>query len=160
MSEDERHPAYNGPVLSVAKILRNVMTSAADAKIGALFANTRLAIPIRNLLAEIGHPQPPTPVQTDNTTALGFVTKNLNPKATKSTDMNYWYMRDKQHQKQFRYYWREGPTNDGDYNTKHHCAAHHQEKRPQCLTPREVLDTSRMKQGKILTPFRVTERVC
>ena len=46
MSEDERYPAYNGPVLSVAKILRNVMTSAADAEIGALFANTRLAIPI------------------------------------------------------------------------------------------------------------------
>ena len=125
MSEDERYPAYNGPVLSVAKILRNVMTSAADAEIGALFANTRLAIPIRNLLAEMGHPQPPTPVQTDNTTALGFVTKNLNPKATKSTDMNYWYMRDKQDQKQFRYYWREGPTNDRDYHTKHHCGAHH-----------------------------------
>ena len=57
----------------------------------------------------MGYAQPATPAQSDNTTALGFVTKNLNPRATKPTDMNNWYMRDKQDQKQFRYDWREGP---------------------------------------------------
>ncbi|MBZ5782485.1 hypothetical protein, partial [Klebsiella aerogenes] len=30
---------------------------------------------------------------------------------------------------------KNGPTNLADYWTKHHCAAHHVEKRPQILTP-------------------------
>ena len=115
------------------------MTSAADAGIGALYVNTHQSIPARYLLEEMGHPQPPTPIQTNNTTALGFVTKNLQPKAAKSTDMNYWFMRDRQDQKQFRYYWRAGATNDGDYHTKHHCPAHHTEKRFTFLTPQDFV---------------------
>ena len=148
MSNNEKFPKNNGAILNIAKIIRNVMTSAADSEIGALFVNTRQAIPARRLLEEMGHKQPATPTQTDNTTALGFVTKNLNPKATKSTDMNYWYMRDKKDQQQFRYYWREGVRNDADYQTKHFCAAHHQQVRPKFLTPRDVLDTLRREQGK------------
>ena len=134
--------------MNIAQIIRNVVTSAASAEIGALFINTRQAIPARRLLEEMGHKQPATPTQTDNTTALGFVTKNLNPKATKSEDMNYWFLRDKKDQEQFNYYWGEGKHNDGDYQTKHHCAAHHQQMRPRYLTPRDVLDTLRREQGK------------
>jgi len=47
----------------------------------------------------MGHKQPPTPIQTDNTTAFGFVSKIMVPKATKSTDMKYWWMRDRSDQK-------------------------------------------------------------
>ena len=104
MSNNSSDPPNNGAVLSIAQIIKNTMTSAADAEIGALYINTRQVVPTRYLLEEMGHPQPPTPVQTDDTTALGFVTKNLQPKATKSTDMNYWFMRDRQDQKQFKYY--------------------------------------------------------
>ena len=98
MSEDNQDPKNNGAVLNLANIIKNVMSSAAEAKIGALFINSRQAIPARRLLEEMGHVQPPTPIQTDNTTALGFVTKNLNPKATKSTDMRYWWVRDRSDQ--------------------------------------------------------------
>ena len=65
------------------------MSSAAEAEIGALFINSRQAIPARTVLEEMGHVQPPTLIQTDNTTALGFVSKNLQPKANKSADMKY-----------------------------------------------------------------------
>ena len=161
MSGDSTEAGNNGAVLNTAQIIRNVMPSAAAAEIGALFINTRLAIPTRRLLAEMGHPQPPTPVQTDNTTAHSFVTKNLNPKATKSLDMNLWFMRDKSDQKQFHYYWKKGKgNNDGDYYTKHFCPAHHREVRPRYLTPRDVLDALRVKRGKPLPVFSVTERVC
>ena len=129
------------------------MASAAGAEIGALHINTRQAIPARCLLEEMGHKQPATPIQTDNTTALGFVTKNLNPKATKSDDMNYWLMRDKQDQGQFNYYRGSGKQNDGDYQTKHHSAAHHQQVRPRYLTPRDVLDTFRSEHGKPVHVF-------
>ena len=107
MSDNAKYLDNNGAVLNIAKIICNVVTSASDAEINALFIKTRQTIPACYLLEEMGHAQPATTAQTDNTTALGFVTKNLNPRSTKSTDMNNWYMRDKQDQKQFRYYWRE-----------------------------------------------------
>ena len=106
MSNNDKFLENNGAVLNIAKIIRNVMTSAADAEIGALFVNTRQAIAVCGLLEEMGHKQPATPTQTYNTTALSFVTKNLNPKPTKSTDMNYWYLRENKDQEQFCYYWR------------------------------------------------------
>ena len=136
------------------------MTSAADAKIGALFVNSRFAIQARQLLEEMGHPQPPTPIQTDNTTALGFVTKKLQPKATKSTEMNYWFMRDRQDRKNIKYYWKPGKSNRGDYFTKHFCAAHHREQRPNFLTPRKVLDALRATFGKPPHVYLANERVC
>jgi hypothetical protein len=55
------------------------MSSAAEAKLGALYINAREAVPCRTLLREMGHPQPPTPIQTDNSTALGVVTNNPAP---------------------------------------------------------------------------------
>ena len=67
----------------------------------------------------MGHKQPPTPIQTGNITALKFVTKTLNPKATKSTDIKYWWLRDKSDQEQFQYYWSKGKGNRADYWTKH-----------------------------------------
>ena len=148
LSSDEVNPPNNGAVLNIAQIIRNVMTSAADAEIAALFINTRQSIPTRRLLEEMGHKQPPTPVQTDNTTALGFVTQNMQPKSTKSTDMQHWYLRNQEDRKQFRYYWSQGKNNDADYQTKHHCAAHHQQQRPRFLTPRNILDALRMSLGE------------
>ena len=99
---------------NAAQMIRNITTSAADAEIGALYINSSQAIPARHLLEEMGHKQSPTPIQTDNTTVLGFVTKNLQPKATKSMEMNYWFMRDRQDRQQFKHYWRPGKGNQGD----------------------------------------------
>ena len=35
--EDVPVPTYNGPILTVAQIIRNVMSSAAEAKLAGLF---------------------------------------------------------------------------------------------------------------------------
>ena len=158
--EKEEEDFNNGPVHNVAQIIRNVMTSAADAEIGALFINSRQAIPARHLLEEMGHKQPPTPIQTDNTTALGFVTKNLQPKATKSTEMKYWFMHDRQDRQQFKYYWKPGKHNKGDYFTKYFCPATHRERRPTFLTPRSVLDAMWAAFGKKPHVYLANERVC
>ena len=148
MTTNEYNLPNNGAFLTVSQIIKNVMMSAADAEIGALYINTRHAIPTRNTLHEMGHPRPPTPMQTDNTTALGFVTNNLQPKATKSTDMQHWFMRNRQYQIQFKYYWGSGNFNDGDYHTKNFCSAHHREKRLRYLTPCSVLDALRTILGQ------------
>ena len=63
------------------------MTSAAEAEIGALFVNSKLAIQFRTTLMEMGHPQPPTPIKTDNATALGYIHNNIKQKRSKSFDM-------------------------------------------------------------------------
>ena len=73
--------------MNIVKIIKAVMSSAAEAKLGALFINFKESIPAHQSLEEIGHIQPPTPMQTDNTTLHGVVTINLASKRLKSMDM-------------------------------------------------------------------------
>ena len=140
MSSDTADPENNGAVLNLAQIIKAVMSSAAEAELGALYINAREAIPQRNVLEEMGHKQPPTPMQTDNSTALGVVNNNIQPRRTKAMDMRFHWLRCRESQQQFRYFWRPGHTNRADYWTKHHCAAHHRQIRTEILTPKSVLD--------------------
>ncbi len=82
-SSNVDNPPDNGAVLNISKILKAVMSSPTEAELGALYINTREAIPMRQVLKETGHKQPPTPIQTDNSTALGMVTNNIHPVAPK-----------------------------------------------------------------------------
>ena len=66
LSNNTLMPANNGVVLNVAKIIETVMTSAVEAKIWAMFINAREVVPQQMTLVEIGHPQPITPMQTEN----------------------------------------------------------------------------------------------
>jgi hypothetical protein len=56
------------------------MSSAAEAELGALYINAHEAVPQCCTLEEMGHKQPPTLMQTDNTTAVGVVNNNIQPK--------------------------------------------------------------------------------
>merc|ERR1712197_166498 len=99
--------------------LRHVVSSAAEAETAGVYHNAQLALPIRILLHVLDHPQPPTPIKTNNLTALGFIKDNINKKRSKSWDMRYHWLRDRQSQKQFDIYWKPGPESDADYFTKH-----------------------------------------
>jgi hypothetical protein len=77
MSNNTAKPPNNGAILTIAQIIKAVMSSAAEAEVGALYINCRGAIPARHTLEFMGHPQPPTTMQTDNTTALGIVNTNV-----------------------------------------------------------------------------------
>ena len=63
----------NEPISTIAKIITGVMSSAAEAEIGALYMNTRQVLPLRVTCEELGHPQPATPMQTDNNIASGIM---------------------------------------------------------------------------------------
>ena len=93
MSKDDAIPSNNSAVLTVSQIIKAVMSSAAEAELGALFINCREAIPARHALEIMGHKQPPTPVHTDNTTALGVVNKHIASKRLKSMDMKLHWLR-------------------------------------------------------------------
>ena len=64
----------NGAVLNLAAIMKMVLSSAAEAEFGALFHNTKEATPLHTTLAELGHPQPPTPILVDTPLLLALPT--------------------------------------------------------------------------------------
>ena len=117
MSRNSDNPKNHGAVIDIAQIIKAVMSLAAESEISALYLNSQQAIPALTCVIEMGHHQLLTMVQTDNTTALGFVLKILQPKVTKSTDMKFWWMHDCSVQEQFCYYWEAGKFNDSDYWT-------------------------------------------
>ncbi len=65
LSSDTTIPANNGAVLNIAHIIKHVMSSASKAKLAALYIMAREAVNICIVLEEMGHTQPPTPLQTD-----------------------------------------------------------------------------------------------
>jgi hypothetical protein len=119
--------------------MRNVMSSAVEAECGALFNNTKDGVALRNTLAEMGHPQPPTPVQVDNSTTHGFANKQIRQRKSKSMDMRFYWVQDRIEQQQFHVYWQPGRTNLADYFTKHHSPAHHRRERATYLHRPEIL---------------------
>ncbi len=102
---------------------------------GALFINAKTAVSICQMLAELGHPQPCTPMQTDNAMAHTLLTNKILPKALKTMDMHFHWLRCRNPQGQFCYYWRPGPQSLADYFTKHHPTSHHKSVCPTILTP-------------------------
>ena len=88
MSNDDAIPNNNRAILRISQIIKAVMSSTAEAEIGALYINCKEAIPAQHTLEFLGHKQPPTPMQTDNTTALGVVNNNV-MKKLKSMDMKH-----------------------------------------------------------------------
>ena len=69
---DCNHP-FNSPFHVVAKIIKMITSSATETEVSATFYNAKEALPFRVTLAEMGHPQPPTPIEVDNETAIGFL---------------------------------------------------------------------------------------
>jgi hypothetical protein len=104
-------------------------------------------------LEELGHPQPWTPIQTDNATAHALLTNKILPKALKAMDMRFHWLRCRSAQDQYRFYWRPGTQNLADYWMKHHPKNHHKSFRPQILTSAtdpeyQKLTTPRNNAGK------------
>jgi hypothetical protein len=91
------------------------MSSEAEAKLGTLYVNTIKAIPQHQLLEEMGHPQPPTPMQTDNSNSLGVVTSNIQPRQTKAMDMQLHWLRCHEAKSQFCFFWQPDKTILTDY---------------------------------------------
>ena len=56
MSNNAEAPSNNGSIHNVAQLIKAVMSSAAEAELGALFINARQAVHIRNILEENGTP--------------------------------------------------------------------------------------------------------
>ena len=74
------NPPPNGAIHVGVQILKEVCSSAAESELAALFHNGKDACPIRTALEEMRHPQPPTPMVTNNSTVQGISTDSVKQK--------------------------------------------------------------------------------
>ncbi|MGL5499878.1 MAG: Ty1/Copia family ribonuclease HI, partial [Plesiomonas shigelloides] len=150
----------NGAIHIESNIMRNVMSSAAEAEIGGLFLNGQQAVYIRNVLQEMGHKQHgPTTIITDNSTANGFANSTMKVKRSKAMDMRFYWIRDRVRQKQLKILWQKGSTNLADYFTKHHPPSVHQKMRRIYLHEKTspILTTDKTEcEGVLMAQARLT----
>ena len=124
------YPKLNGDILVECKTLRYVVSLAAKAETAGIFHNAQVSIPIRTLLQALEHPQPPTLINTDNSTTNGFIHDNIHQRRSKSWKMRWYWLRDRETQHQFLFYWDKGSKNEVDYFTKNHATSYHRQQRP------------------------------
>lgn len=104
----------NGPVLINSTIIQSVMSSAAEAELGALFYNAKDGANLRNTLSDLGYPQPATPIQTDNACASGIANDTVRQRRSKAMDMRFYWIKDRVKQGHFVIFWHRGIDNDAD----------------------------------------------
>ena len=61
----------------MAQLIKFVMTSSTEAELGALYITAQKMVTMRQTIFEMVWPQPPTPIQTDNTKAEGVVKNTI-----------------------------------------------------------------------------------
>ena len=115
-----------------------------------MFINAREAVPQRMTLVEMGHPQPRTPMQMDNSSEYSGVTNNVQPQRTKAMDIQFHWLRCRDSQVQFQYYWRPVTANVGDYWKKHHPCAHHKSMISTVLRP--MKEVTALRKSKLTRP--------
>ena len=99
---------FNEPIRVVAKIIKNFMSLAAESKVAGLFMNAQHTVPICRTLEDMGYPQPPTPICTENLAAQGILSGVYKQKRSKYNYMNFHCIRCSVKQKQFKVTWGPG----------------------------------------------------
>jgi len=115
----------NGEFHVSTTIMQFVVASAAEADLGALYHNCQTGIFFRLTLAEMGHPQPQTPVHCDNATAVGITNNTIKRQRLRCMDMRFFWVGDKVAQEIYKLSWHPGQENLADYQSKHHVMSHH-----------------------------------
>jgi hypothetical protein len=103
----------NGATLIISTVLKHVMLNSKEGEV------------LQTTLEELGHPQPPTPMETENTTATCYSNGTIKQKRAKAMDMRFYWIKDRVKQGQFNVYWGLGYQNLADYFTKYHSPANH-----------------------------------
>mmetsp|Transcript_37452 Transcript_37452/g.52812 ORF Transcript_37452/g.52812 Transcript_37452/m.52812 type:complete len:80 (-) Transcript_37452:162-401(-) len=73
------------PISIASNIMREVLSSTAETELAAPYHNGKDACLMRIAAEEMGHPQPPTPIVTDNTTTTGIANDDIRQKDPKQS---------------------------------------------------------------------------
>eukprot|EP00804_Cyclotella_cryptica_P012986 CCRYP_002317-RA/>CCRYP_002317-RA protein AED:0.32 eAED:0.30 QI:0/0/0/1/1/1/3/0/854 len=126
LTKKNNHDFHTGAILILSAIIKHGMASALENEIASPFYGCKEAIPHRVTLKEMGHPQPgPTPITTNNSTAVGLALDTMIPKASKSMDMRFQWLKCRCAQSLFKHLWAKGTKNRADYPSKHNTVKHH-----------------------------------
>ena len=79
----------NGAIYTLCTVLKVVASSAAEAELRALFLNIKEGRVLRLTLAEMGHPQLPTPIHCENATAVGIANETIKKHRSCPMEMRY-----------------------------------------------------------------------
>jgi hypothetical protein len=73
--------------------MKFVMSSATEAELCALYTTAKEMVPLHQTLIKMGWPQPCTPIQMDNSTAIGVTKLTIVLHKTKSMNLRLWWLR-------------------------------------------------------------------
>eukprot|EP00957_Ditylum_brightwellii_P035614 2699584-Ditylum_brightwellii.AAC.1 len=102
----------------------------------------------------MGHPQPPTPLITNNNTAHGLTTGSMIQKISKAVDMRFHWLKCQEAKKQFNIKWKRRETNRADYHSKHHHPSLHQQQQAQYVVNAAVAAENKCVVQNILNVMR------
>ena len=94
-------PRWNVPVLTLAQIIKFVMSSASEAELGALFMKSQEMATMRNTLEEMKWPNPKSPIHNDNSAAAGVVNNTIVTRKLKTMGRRLHWLRFREAQGQF-----------------------------------------------------------
>ena len=118
---------------------KKFMSSISEAELGALLITAQEMIAMRNTLKEIQWPQPKSPIQTDNSATSGIVNNTILPRKFNTIDLHLHWLRCREAQGRFQYYWASGSLNWGGYSTKHHPPLYQKSERMQFAIITEII---------------------
>ena len=108
----------NGAIHVMSTVIPTIMSSVGETEYVACFLTGQHGAGFRQVLEDLGYPQPPTYILTDNECAEGIANDTIKPKRTKSIEMQYHWIRDRVARNQFIVAWRPGAHNLADFFTK------------------------------------------
>ena len=80
----------NGAVHVMSTVMRQVLSSATEAEVGATFYGCQDAVPLRNTLSNLGHVQGETLIITDNACCEGILNNTVKQRRSKAMDMRFY----------------------------------------------------------------------
>ena len=108
----------NGASLINSTIMKNAMYSAQEFESGALYDNAKFFVVICNILEEIKLHQPAAPLLTENSMEEGIINKTIRKKFSRSMDMRFYWVQDREQKYQLHVICKLGTQNLGNYFTK------------------------------------------
>jgi hypothetical protein len=154
----------NLPVSTHSTRIPVVCSFVAEAEYGGLFAAARITVDERAILANLGHPQPPTVIFCDNEVAIGLANRTVCPEMSNSLDMRFHWLRDRIDQGRFRVVFVPGKKSLAGVFTKALPVARHRVLAPFFAVDDDILDSIYLRLSATLFAASLytprTKRVC
>eukprot|EP00957_Ditylum_brightwellii_P206998 15350999-Ditylum_brightwellii.AAC.2 len=84
----------NGAVHTLRQVIKHITASTAEAEVAGMFMIAQQGLSMHRALMEMGHPQPPTPMHSDNSTDIGIANKIIKPQQSRAINMQYFWTLD------------------------------------------------------------------